>query len=80
VKKLRGELVKPAIWLYSQYVNEPTEFFEKLPLKQAEWIPTLESAMACLDPGDDLYRKCHELKARIDQFGLEKSATQSGED
>jgi hypothetical protein len=49
-------------------MKEPEEFFEKLPHNQAEWIPILEGAMACLDPTDDLYRKCNELKIRIDEF------------
>ncbi len=72
VKKLKGEIVKPAIEVYSQYMQEPTEFFEKLPLTQSEWIPILESALACLESDDDLYQKCYELKQRIDQFVLEK--------
>jgi hypothetical protein len=73
VKTLRKEIVKPAIQVYGQYIREPREFFEKLPLNQAEWIPILESAMACLEQDDDLYWKCYELKNRIDQFGLQQS-------
>lgn len=68
IKKLKGEIVKPAIQVYSQYLKEPEAFFEKLSHNQAEWIPILEGAMACLDPGDDLYSKCKELKIRIDEF------------
>jgi len=80
VKRLRGEIVKPAIQVYSQYMKEPSEFFEKLPLYQAEWIPILESAMACLEPDDDLYRKCHELKSHIDRFIVKKSGNETWED
>lgn len=69
VKKLKREIVKPAIQVYSQYMKEPKGFLEKLPLNQSEWLPILESAMACLEQDDDLYWKCHELKNRIDQFG-----------
>jgi hypothetical protein len=68
VKRLKGTLVKPAIQVYSQYMKEPEDFFEKLPHNQAEWIPILEGAMACLDPSDDLYHKCDELKTRIDEY------------
>ena len=70
VKKLKAEIVKPAIQVYSQYLNEPAEFFKNLPANQGEWIPILESTMACLEPDDDLYRKCSELKQQIDQFVL----------
>jgi hypothetical protein len=70
VKALKKEIIKPAIQVYGQYMNEPEEFFEKLPLHQTEWILVLESAMACLEPDDELYRKCSELKNRIDQFGV----------
>jgi hypothetical protein len=75
IKKLKGKLVKPAIEVYSDYTQEPVSFFERLSQHQAEWIPILEGAMACLDPDDDLYQKCKEVKTRIDQFIRDKLTT-----
>lgn len=68
IKKLKSKLVKPAIEVYSDYTKEPASFFARLSQHQAEWIPILEGAMACLDPEDDLYQKCKYLKTRIDEF------------
>ena len=67
VKKLKGDIVKPAIKVYSQYLQEPGQFLEKLPANQTAWMPIIETAMACLEPDDDLYQKCAELKAQMDQ-------------
>lgn len=67
VKKLRGEIMKPAIEVYGAYLNNPTEFFQQLPQHQAVWIPILDSALACLEHEDELYQKCYQLKTQIDQ-------------
>lgn len=69
IKGFKGELVKPAIQVYSEYMREPEAFFEKLSQKYAEWIPALEGAMACLDPDDEFYQQCKDLKDRIDALG-----------
>ena len=68
VKKLRGEIMKPAIEVYGEYLNNPAEFLQQLPQRHAVWIPILESALACLEQEDDLYQKCSQLKAQIDQL------------
>lgn len=66
IKKLKSDILKPAIQVYNEYMQAPTAFFEKLPDYQSDWIPILEGAMACLDPENDLYQKCQDLKSRID--------------
>lgn len=68
VRKLKGEIVKPAIRLYGQYIQSPDAFLEQLPNKHAQWLPILESALACLQPNDDLYQKCSLLKEWIDEL------------
>ncbi|GAK57479.1 hypothetical protein U27_04446 [Candidatus Vecturithrix granuli] len=68
VKKLRGDIMKPAIEVYGEYLNNPTEFFQQLPQRQAVWIPILESALACLEQEDELYQKCAHLKTQIDRL------------
>jgi len=67
VQRLRKEIVKPAIAVYRRYMQDPEAFLHSLPKHQAEWIPIVDSALACLEPDDDLYRKCADLKQRIDQ-------------
>lgn len=68
IKKLRGEIMKPAIEVYGEYLNNPTEFFQQLPQHQATWIPILDSALACLERKDEFYQKCYQLKTQIDQL------------
>ena len=68
IKKLKGDIMKPAIEVYGQYLKKPEEFFHQLPQKQKKWIPVLESALACLEQDDDLYQKCDHLKTEIDKF------------
>lgn len=68
VKKLRGEIMKPAIEVYGEYLNNPTEFFQQLPQHQAAWIPILDSALACLEQEDEFYQKCYQLKTQIDHL------------
>lgn len=75
VRKLKRELVRPAIRVYSQYLREPDKFFQQLPQNQAEWLPILESALACLEPDDDLYLKCDDLKNQITHFTHETPDT-----
>jgi hypothetical protein len=65
--KLKGEMVKPAIQVYSAYMRDPDAFWEDLSAHHAEWIPTIEGAMACLEPESDLYQKCALLKHKIDE-------------
>lgn len=65
--KLKGEMVKPAIQVYSEYMQDAHTFWKNLPRHQAEWIPILEGAMACLEPENDLYQKCALLKHKIDE-------------
>lgn len=68
VKKLRADIMKPAIEVYGEYLNNPTEFFQQLPQHQAVWIPILDSALACLEQEDELYQKCYHLKTQIDEL------------
>lgn len=68
VKKLKGEIMKPAIQVYGEYLKNSTEFFQQLPQHQSEWIPILESALACLEQDDELYKKCSQLKSEIDEL------------
>ena len=70
IKKFKGEIMKPAIKVYGQYLHNPKEFFQQLSQKLTAWIPILDSAMACLEPEDDLYQKCLEVKTQMDQFML----------
>lgn len=70
--KLKGEMLKPAIQVYREYMRDPDTFWENLSEHQAEWIPILEGAMACLEPENDLYQKCHLLKHRIDEHLQQK--------
>ena len=63
----KGEIVLPAIQLYSEYLREPEAFFAGLQQHQSAWIPILEGAMACLDPGSDFYQQCRTLKHQIDE-------------
>lgn len=70
VKKLKGEIMKPAIQVYGEYLKNSTEFFHQLPRRQSEWIPILESALACLEQHDELYKKCSQLKIEIDKLML----------
>ena len=65
--RLKGQIVKPAIQVYSEYMREQETFWKKLRDHQSDWIPALEGAMACLEPGNDLYEKCRLLKQQIDK-------------
>jgi len=68
IRKFKGEIIKPAIEVYGAYLRSQQDFFKQLPQLQMRWIPILDSALACLDPRDDFYQKCHSLKEQIDQF------------
>ena len=68
VKKFKGEIMKPAIQVYGEYLQNSAEFFQQLPQHQSEWIPILESALACLEQEDELYKKCFQLKSEIDKL------------
>jgi hypothetical protein len=68
IKRMKGEIMKPAIQVYGEYLKDPMGFFRLLPKNQATWIPILDSALACLEPDDDLYQKCQQLKKGIDEF------------
>lgn len=68
IKAFKGEIIKPAIVVYGEYMRSSKDFFKKLSSKQTEWIPILDSALACLEPDDDFYKQCHRLKQRIDEF------------
>jgi hypothetical protein len=74
LKAFKGEIIKPAIVVYGEYMRSSQDFFKKLSLKQTEWIPILDSALACLEQDDDFYRKCHRLKEKIDEFVAGHSA------
>jgi hypothetical protein len=65
--KLKGEMIKPAIKTYGEYIREPEGFWKKLPQRHSEWIPILEGAMACLESDNDLYQQCSLLKHKIDE-------------
>ncbi|MCP4404124.1 MAG: hypothetical protein GY801_43310 [bacterium] len=68
IKDFKGELIKPAIMVYGEYMRSPKDFFNKFSTRLSEWIPILDSALACLEQDDDLYKKCHQLKQKIDEF------------
>lgn len=67
--RFKGQILKPAIRIYSEYMRDPAHFWEQLPAQHAQWIPALEGAMACLEPDNDLYQKCQALKQAIDERG-----------
>ena len=68
IRSFKGEIMKPAIKVYGEYLKSSEEFFRHLPQNQTRWIPILDSALACLEQHDDLYQKCHQLKKEIDEF------------
>lgn len=67
IRKFKGEIVKPAIEVYGAYMRSPQEFFKHAPQQQTRWIPILDSALACLEPHDEFYQKCRDLKTKIDE-------------
>ena len=73
LKRFKGDIIRPAIVVYGEYMRSSKDFFEKLSSKQTEWIPILDSALACLEPDDDFYRKCRRLKDKIDEYVAERS-------
>ena len=68
LKTFKGDIIKPAIVVYGEYLRSSQDFFKKLSSKQTEWIPILDSALASLEPDDDFYRKCYRLKEKINEF------------
>ncbi|PID57732.1 hypothetical protein CSB45_05760 [candidate division KSB3 bacterium] len=68
LRRFKADIIRPAIALYGEYMRSSKDFFHQLSTKQTDWIPILDSALACLEQNDDFYEKCYQLKMKIDAF------------